>query len=252
MSEAGSVDQGRQALSDLPRRIADTRLQSVLIALLFTAICAGFGVLLGLMVLAFVVGGTVKANSPLPTVWQSAGILAGCALLFGLAYAPVLVRTWRRGAGMVTQRAGARPVSSPEERRAANVVEEMAVAAGAPLPTVAIIDDLALNCMAAGSRPGDATIALTCGLIAALDRQELQAVAAHELAHVINGDLRLNTYLAANSANFGAFADSVLFEVYVEAGFKGSSQHRLPEQSVAVRRALLPAFSSRGSCAVGC
>ena len=92
------------------------------------------------------------------------------------------------------------------------------MAAGTSVPNVTIIDDAALNCMAAGSRPSDATIALTSGLIAALNRQELQAVAAHELAHIINGDLRFNTYLAANSANFGAFADSVLYEVYVEQG----------------------------------
>ena len=65
------------------------------------------------------------------------------------------------------------------------------MAAGTPVPNVTIIDDAALNCMAAGSRPSDATIALTSGLIAALNRQELQAVAAHELAHIINGDLRL-------------------------------------------------------------
>jgi heat shock protein HtpX len=198
--------------------MADTRLQSVLIALLFTGICAGFGVLLGLMPLAFVVGFTVYADDPLPTIWQSAAILGGCGLLFALAYSPVLVCTWVRGAGMVTRRAGTRPVSSPEERRAANVVEEMALAAGAPAPIVAIIDDPALSCMSAGSRPTDATIALTCGLISALDRQAIQAVAAHELAHIINGDLHLNTYLAANSANFGAVADSVWNEVYVEQG----------------------------------
>lgn len=205
-------------VSDLPRRIADTRLKSMLIALLFTGICAGFGVLLGLMPLAVVVAITIAGDFSFLAIWQYAAIPAGCGLLFALAYSPVLVRTWVRGAGMVTRRAGARPVSSPEERRAANVVEEMAVAAGAPAPSVAIIDGPALNCMAAGSRPGDATIALTSGLIAALDRQELQAVAAHELAHIINGDLRLNTYLAANSAIFGAFADSVLYEVYVEQG----------------------------------
>ena len=204
-------------VADFPQRIADTRFQSVLIALLFTGICASFGVLLGLMALVFFVGFTIRSGY-LPSAWQCTAICASSGLLFGLAYTPILVLTWIRGAGRVIQRAGARPVSSAEERRAANVVEEMAVAVGAPAPRVAIIDDPALNCMAAGSRPSDATVALTSGLIAALDRQELQAAVAHEFAHIINGDLRLNTYLAANSANFGAFADSVLYEVYVEQG----------------------------------
>jgi len=216
LSEAGAVDRRGQALSDLPRRIADTRLQSVLIALLFTAICAGFGLVLGAMVLLVVVGMIVLGDSPWPALWLCAAIMGGCGLLFALAYTPVLVRTWVRGGKLVTRRAGTRAVASLEERRAANVVEEVALAAGVPVPTVAVIDEAAPNCLTAGSKPSEATIAMTSGLIAALDRQELQAVAAHELAHLINGDLRFDTYLAANSAHFGAFADSVLYEVYVE------------------------------------
>jgi len=217
MSATDAPSTTRSTTSDLPQRIADTRLQSVLIAALFVGVCSSFGVLLALTCL---VGWTMLAakppGGPVPSVWQSVAIIAAFGLVFAVGYAPVLVRTWVRGASMVTARAGARAVSSPHERRAANVVEEVAIAAGAPVPAVAIIDDAALNCMTAGSKPTDATIAVTTGLLGALDRQELQAVAAHELAHIINGDLRFNTFLAANSSRFGEFSDAVRYHAYTD------------------------------------
>ncbi|MCB9520471.1 MAG: M48 family metallopeptidase [Myxococcales bacterium] len=95
---------------------------------------------------------------------------------------------------------GARPVNahttSPAERRLLNVVEEMAIASGVPVPDVFILDnERGINAFAAGYEPGDAAIAVTAGTLATLNRDELQGVVAHEFSHILNGDMRLNVRL---------------------------------------------------------
>ncbi|WP_299591266.1 M48 family metallopeptidase [uncultured Microbulbifer sp.] len=78
------------------------------------------------------------------------------------------------------------------EQRALNVVEEMALASGTPVPDVYIIEDNAINAFAAGYKPSDAVVGLTRGCIEQLNREELQGVVAHEFSHIFNGDMRLN------------------------------------------------------------
>ncbi|HEY8570076.1 M48 family metalloprotease, partial [Microbulbifer sp.] len=78
------------------------------------------------------------------------------------------------------------------EQRALNVVEEMALASGTPVPEVYVLDDNAINAFAAGYQPADAVIGLTRGCIEQLNRDELQGVVAHEFSHIFNGDMRLN------------------------------------------------------------
>lgn len=78
------------------------------------------------------------------------------------------------------------------EQRALNVVEEMAIASGTPVPDVYILEDPAINAFAAGYKPSDAVIGLTRGCIEQLTREQLQGVVAHEFSHIFNGDMRLN------------------------------------------------------------
>ncbi|MCX2780765.1 M48 family metallopeptidase [Microbulbifer thermotolerans] len=78
------------------------------------------------------------------------------------------------------------------EKRALNVVEEMAIASGTPVPDVYLIEDDAINAFAAGYKPSDAVIGLTRGCIEKLNRDELAGVVAHEFSHIFNGDMRLN------------------------------------------------------------
>ncbi|AWF82387.1 Zn-dependent protease with chaperone function [Microbulbifer sp. A4B17] len=84
---------------------------------------------------------------------------------------------------------------SDREKRALNIVEEMAIAAGIPVPDVYIIEDGAINAFAAGQNPTDAVIGLTRGSLEKLTREELQGVVAHEFSHILNGDIRLNTQI---------------------------------------------------------
>lgn len=81
----------------------------------------------------------------------------------------------------------------PGERRLLNVVEEMALASGVPVPPVFIMnDEQGINAFAAGFSPSDAVIGVTKGCVDQLSRDQLQGVIAHEFSHILNGDMRLN------------------------------------------------------------
>jgi len=81
------------------------------------------------------------------------------------------------------------------KQRLLNVVEEMAIASGTPVPPVYLLDEDGINAFAAGYNPGDAVIGVTRGAIEKLSREQLQGVIAHEFSHVLNGDMKLNIRL---------------------------------------------------------
>jgi len=81
------------------------------------------------------------------------------------------------------------------EQRLLNVVEEMAIASGTPVPPVYLMEESAINAFAAGFAPGDAVIGITRGAVETLSRDELQGVIAHEFSHILHGDMRLNIRL---------------------------------------------------------
>jgi Zn-dependent protease with chaperone function len=88
--------------------------------------------------------------------------------------------------------------TDPVERKVLNVVEEMAVAAGLPVPPVYLMDnEPGINAFAAGYKPDDAVIGVTRGCVEQLTRDQLQGVIAHEFSHILNGDMRLNIRLIA-------------------------------------------------------
>ncbi len=104
------------------------------------------------------------------------------------------------GGARVAEMLGGKPIdpatSDPDERKLMNVVEEMAIASGTPVPPVYVLEDEAgINAFAAGYQPDDAVIGVTRGCIERLSRDELQGVVAHEFAHILNGDMRLNIRL---------------------------------------------------------
>jgi Zn-dependent protease with chaperone function len=103
---------------------------------------------------------------------------------------------------------GADP-TDPMRRRLRNLVEEMALAAGVPVPEVFVLErEPGINAFAAGFTPADAAVAVTRGALEKLDRDQLQGVVAHEMSHIVNGDTRIDIRLMA--ALFGILAISLI------------------------------------------
>lgn len=104
------------------------------------------------------------------------------------------------GGGVVARSLGGVRISpdttDPQQRRLLNVVEEMAIASGVPMPEVYLLEqESGINAFAAGHNPANAAIGVTRGTMTTLNRAELQGVIAHEFSHILNGDMRLNLRL---------------------------------------------------------
>lgn len=133
-------------------------------------------------------------------IWQIplfAGLGSLALILFGSTYK---VAQLRGGGTMVAEGVGGRRVApnttDPVQRRLINVVEEMALASGVPVPPVYLLpEEQGINAFAAGYSASDAVVAVTRGTAEQLSRDELQGVVAHEFSHILNGDMRLNIRL---------------------------------------------------------
>ena len=111
--------------------------------------------------------------------------------IFGVAAICWSVLGYYTGDRMILAVSGARQVTHAEEPRLYNIVEEMTIAAGLPQPpAVYVLDEAAPNAFATGRDPRHAAIAVTRGLMEGLNREELQGVVAHEMAHIRNYDIR--------------------------------------------------------------
>ena len=106
----------------------------------------------------------------------------------------------RGGGGVVARSLGGvrvdRNTVDPKLKRLHNVIEEMAIASGVPMPEVYVLEqEYGINALAAGHTPANAAVAVTQGALDRLSREELQGIIAHEFSHVLNGDMRLNVRL---------------------------------------------------------
>ena len=149
-------------------------------------------------------GETLALRWPDPE-WFSANLprLAVFSLgVIGLIGIASLLRSLslRSGGATVARALGGVPVDpstrDPDKRRLYNVVEEMAIATGMPVPDVFVLEqEPGINAFAAGHSPADAAVAVTRGALETLDRAQLQGVIAHEFSHITHGDMRLNLRL---------------------------------------------------------
>jgi Zn-dependent protease with chaperone function len=133
------------------------------------------------------------------------------------------VASLRGGGSTVAVGMGATPVpadtTNPAWRRLRNVIEEVAIASGVPVPEIWVMEnEPAINAFAAGYTPADAAVCVTQGCLDKLDRDELQGVIAHEFSHVLNGDMRLNIRLIG--LLFGILAIGIVgrFMMYSSSG----------------------------------
>ena len=109
-------------------------------------------------------------------------------------------------------------VHDPLRRRLRNVIEEMAIASGVPVPDIYVLEqEMSINAFAAGFTPGDAAIAVTRGTLEILDRDELQGVIAHEFSHILNGDMRLNIRMMG--VLFGIMVIGIIGRLILRSGY---------------------------------
>ena len=162
-----------------------------------------------------------------PSVLLAVAFGTGVVIALGSLYK---VAELASGGEVVAQMMGGRPVdpqsTDPAERRLLNVVEEMALASGVPVPPVYVMDnEPSINAFAAGHQPSQAVIAVSRGCLEYLTRDELQGVLGHEFSHVLNGDMRLNLRLIG--IVFGILSLSIVgYYVMRSAGWAGSSRDR--------------------------
>lgn len=134
--------------------------------------------------------------------WQQFGKIT---LIVSGVIASAMLYKWAQisgGGKRVAEQLGGKRIDpnteDPQQRIALNVVEEMALASGMPVPAVYLLaDEVGINAFAAGSTPADAVIGVTRGCIEQFNREQLQGVIAHEFSHILNGDMRLNIRLIA-------------------------------------------------------
>jgi Zn-dependent protease with chaperone function/uncharacterized tellurite resistance protein B-like protein len=185
------------------------------------------------LVLALIVSAASTPEGQLP----QAGIDPGLFTITAMATAAFigLAALWRlgglkQGGGVVAVALGGERVTGlerdPLRRRLHNVVEEMAIAAGLPVPEIYVLEnEPGINAFAAGLQPANAAVAVTRGALERLSRDELQGVVAHEFSHILNGDMRLNARLMGYV--FGLVAVSMVGRLMLRGGAVGGRRVRV-------------------------
>lgn len=153
------------------------------------------------------------------------GGIGATALAVGLGVVMSL-GTYFAGDSLVLGVSGARKVDEKTAPQLLNVVRELSLAAGVPMPRVFIIDDTAPNAFATGRDPQHASIAITTGLLDKLDREELQGVIGHELSHVRNLDIRFTLLVGVMVGSIALLADFFLRSLWWGGGGRGRSRDR--------------------------
>lgn len=202
------------------------------LALFALAVAAVVGAVYGVVILAEVWAARQSHGGiAAPALWQP-------KLFFATALGSLLViaygwskesRRLDAGGGAVALALGGRQIlhgrADAIEARLLHVVEEIAIAAGHPMPHVFVLDEEpGINAFAAGWTPEDAAITVTRGALELLDRDELQGVIGHEMSHLLEGDTRLNMRLMAWLAGIQSLGTLGL--VLLRLGLRGSGRHR--------------------------
>lgn len=143
--------------------------------------------------------------------------LAISAIWYGIA--------WLGHQAMIDMATGARVIERRDEPALYNLVENLCIARGVKTPTIRVIDSDALNAFASGLSEGHYSITFTRGLLQSLDREEVEAVAAHELTHILNKDVRL-LVIAVIFVGIISFVGEAIFRSMRFAAFGGRSNNR--------------------------
>lgn len=165
----------------------------------------GAGYLAALFIHGSMVRQEASFGATSPWLYWNADLFIPVALITVAVVGVASLIKWtqmRAGGAAIAASVGGRAINPQttdlHERRLLNIVEEMAIASGVPIPAVFVLEgEQSINAFAAGLKTTDAAVAVTRGTMEKLSRDELQAVVAHEFSHILNGDMRLNVKLSA-------------------------------------------------------
>jgi Zn-dependent protease with chaperone function len=203
----------------------------VMLYLLATA-----GIVAGVTLVAAVVlwvGNPIDRHVPfgefVPEVLPLLAIVAALTTLFIMGATAYKTSALSSGGSKVAESMGGTRVSpdvkDPSLQRLRNVVEEMAIASGVPVPDIYVLErESGINAFAAGYETGDAAVAVTRGTLDLLNRDELQGVIGHEFSHILNGDMRLNIRLMG--ILFGIMVIALVGRSIMRGSTWGSSRSR--------------------------
>ena len=166
-----------------------------------------------------------------PEMLGGTALLVAVVVLCGSLYK---IAALSKGGPSVAELLGGRAVdpgtADPSLRQLINITEEMAIAAGIPVPALYVLpDEQGINAFAAGFSTSDAAVGITLGALKRLNRDEVQGVIAHEFSHILNGDMRLNIRLMG--VLFGILCLAILGRVLLRAGWLSSARSSSREKN---------------------
>jgi len=167
-------DDGQKSMGSFYAQISANKRKSGLLVFAFIMLVAGLGFLIG-------------------EVWMGEGL--GFLGIFGVIAIVWSLVAYFAGDRMVLAVSGAKQIQKRDDPELWNVIEELCLAGGLPIPRIYTIDDTAPNAFATGRDPEHGVVAITTGLRSKLSRDELQGVMAHELSHIRFYDIRLQTLI---------------------------------------------------------
>ena len=187
----------------------------VLLAAL-TALAALLGYLIGWVLES-------ETSSAVPLLSKAGVAAAGLMAAVSVGWSAISLAF---GDKMVLAMANAKEIQKADAPQLYNVVEEMAIAAGVPMPKVMVLETDALNAFATGSKPANGTIAVTRGLLNSLNRDELQGVVAHEMSHLANLDTRYMVVVGVTVGLIALVCDMLLRSLAWGRGSRSSSSDK--------------------------
>jgi heat shock protein HtpX len=197
-------------------QIRKNKQRSVILVCLFFVIWVAIGAACGLLFKA--VSASTPPNNygwkPVYIGMAICGFLAVCGIVYSLS----------SGAGTILRVSGAVPADPVKYRQVYDVVEALAIGEGIPEPAVYVINDPSPNAFATGVSPDKAAITFTTGLLAIMNREELEGVVGHEMSHVKNHDIRL-LLLVGTMVGMAAMLASILWRsVFYAGGGRGNNR----------------------------
>ena len=175
--------------------------------------------------LGYLVGWVLESetSSAVPLLSKAGVAAAGLMAAVSVGWSAISLAF---GDKMVLAMANAKEIQKADAPQLYNVVEEMAIAAGVPMPKVMVLETDALNAFATGSKPANGTIAVTRGLLNSLSRDELQGVVAHEMSHLANLDTRYMVVVGVTVGLIALVCDMLLRSLAWGRGNRSSSSDK--------------------------